>query len=249
MAVLVKTLNGLAYASVKSRDGLAVGSISRINGVDVTSGGGGPWANPYTTGLVLDLCCDDYNSTTGTWTDTSSSNNDATPYGASRPGAGATLNGHVGLGFSGADNEALVLNDQILGARTVFLVIAAESGIADYAHFFGSQISTGDYPWHGGVGSALIYNLASPDSVINGAGWENSSSVSPASMTKGTTAKLYTFETTANVSLETFGWWPELFQAGRAWKGPMYHVVVYSGVLDTADREDVRDALLSFYGL
>lgn len=38
MAVLVKTLNGLAYASVKTRNGLAVASIKSINGLD-TSGG------------------------------------------------------------------------------------------------------------------------------------------------------------------------------------------------------------------
>jgi hypothetical protein len=39
MALLIKSLNGLAYASVKSRDGLAVASIKNINGLDVTSGG------------------------------------------------------------------------------------------------------------------------------------------------------------------------------------------------------------------
>jgi hypothetical protein len=41
MAELVKTLNGLAWASVKTRDGLAVASIKNINGVDTTGGGGG----------------------------------------------------------------------------------------------------------------------------------------------------------------------------------------------------------------
>lgn len=41
MAVLVKNLNGLAYASVKSKLGLAVASIKSINGLDVTAGGGG----------------------------------------------------------------------------------------------------------------------------------------------------------------------------------------------------------------
>lgn len=42
MAVLVKTLNGLAYASVKTRTGLAAASIKAINGLDVTSGGSAP---------------------------------------------------------------------------------------------------------------------------------------------------------------------------------------------------------------
>lgn len=42
MAMLVKTLNGLAYASVKTRRGLAVASIKNINGLDATAGGGGP---------------------------------------------------------------------------------------------------------------------------------------------------------------------------------------------------------------
>lgn len=42
MALLIKSLNGLAYASVKSRDGLAVASIKNINGLDATSGGGTP---------------------------------------------------------------------------------------------------------------------------------------------------------------------------------------------------------------
>ena len=51
MAVLVKTLNGLAYASVKTRDGLAVASISKINGLDATSGGGG-------TNFLLDTFTD-----------------------------------------------------------------------------------------------------------------------------------------------------------------------------------------------
>lgn len=39
MAVLVKTLNGLAWASVKNRAGLAVASIKNINGLDTTAGG------------------------------------------------------------------------------------------------------------------------------------------------------------------------------------------------------------------
>lgn len=39
MAVLVKTLNGLAYASVKTRDGLAVASVKAINGLDTTASG------------------------------------------------------------------------------------------------------------------------------------------------------------------------------------------------------------------
>lgn len=39
MAVLVKTLNGLAFASVKARSGLAVASIKSINGLDVTAAG------------------------------------------------------------------------------------------------------------------------------------------------------------------------------------------------------------------
>lgn len=38
MAVLVKTLQGLAYASVKVRNGLAVASIKSINGLDATGG-------------------------------------------------------------------------------------------------------------------------------------------------------------------------------------------------------------------
>lgn len=42
MSVLVKTLNGLAYASIKTRNGLAVASIKAINGLDVTSSGGSP---------------------------------------------------------------------------------------------------------------------------------------------------------------------------------------------------------------
>lgn len=42
MAVLVKTINGLVFASVKTRNGLAVGSIKAINGLDTTSGGGAP---------------------------------------------------------------------------------------------------------------------------------------------------------------------------------------------------------------
>lgn len=39
MALLVKTLNGLAYAGVKARAGLAVASIKTINGLDATGGG------------------------------------------------------------------------------------------------------------------------------------------------------------------------------------------------------------------
>lgn len=48
MAVLVKTLNGLAYASVKTRNGLAVASIKNINGLD-TSGGAGAPSRTYQT--------------------------------------------------------------------------------------------------------------------------------------------------------------------------------------------------------
>lgn len=62
MAVVVKTINGLAYSSVKARDGLAAALISKINGLDVTAGGGGPTlvahtgqggtANSVTTGAI-----------------------------------------------------------------------------------------------------------------------------------------------------------------------------------------------------
>lgn len=40
MALLIKNLNGLAYASVKSRSGLAVASIKNINGLDATAAAG-----------------------------------------------------------------------------------------------------------------------------------------------------------------------------------------------------------------
>ena len=42
MAQLVKTLGGLAIASVKTVGGLAVASVKTIGGLDNTSGGGGP---------------------------------------------------------------------------------------------------------------------------------------------------------------------------------------------------------------
>jgi hypothetical protein len=40
MALLVKSVNGLAYASIKSRNGLAVASIKSINGLDATAPSG-----------------------------------------------------------------------------------------------------------------------------------------------------------------------------------------------------------------
>jgi hypothetical protein len=39
MALLIKSVNGLAYGSCKSRNGLAVASIKSINGLDATSSG------------------------------------------------------------------------------------------------------------------------------------------------------------------------------------------------------------------
>lgn len=51
MAVLVKTINGLAYASVKTRNGLAVASIKNINGLDVTSGSG-PTGTEWVTSYI-----------------------------------------------------------------------------------------------------------------------------------------------------------------------------------------------------
>lgn len=39
MAVLVKTIQGLAWASVKTRNGLAVASMKSLNGLDTTSSG------------------------------------------------------------------------------------------------------------------------------------------------------------------------------------------------------------------
>lgn len=54
MAVLVKTLNGLTYASVKTKNGIATSSLKTINGLDVTAAGGDPnWAN-----VTLLLHCD-----------------------------------------------------------------------------------------------------------------------------------------------------------------------------------------------
>lgn len=60
MAVLVKTLNGLAYASVKTKNGLAVASIKTMNGIDTTAAGGDPdWAS-----VVLLLHCDGIDAST-----------------------------------------------------------------------------------------------------------------------------------------------------------------------------------------
>lgn len=44
MAQLVKTVAGLAIASVKTVDGLAIASVSTVNGLDNTSAGGGGFA-------------------------------------------------------------------------------------------------------------------------------------------------------------------------------------------------------------
>jgi len=49
MAVLVKTIDGLAFASVKTRNGLAVASVKSVNGLDTTSGGGSGASEDFTT--------------------------------------------------------------------------------------------------------------------------------------------------------------------------------------------------------
>jgi hypothetical protein len=58
MANLVKTVNGLAYASIKTRNGLAVASIKSMNGVDVTGSSGPPTyyaANKVDNGSTVSL--------------------------------------------------------------------------------------------------------------------------------------------------------------------------------------------------
>lgn len=62
MALLVKSLNGLDFASVKSRNGLAVASIKSINGLDTTSPAGDP---AYLTGQSLGTLRSDFSGQVG----------------------------------------------------------------------------------------------------------------------------------------------------------------------------------------
>lgn len=50
MAQLVKTVGGLAIASVKTAMGLAIASVKTVNGLDNTAGGGGSLIEAFTNG-------------------------------------------------------------------------------------------------------------------------------------------------------------------------------------------------------
>jgi len=54
MALLIKTLNGLGYASVKARNGLPVSDIKNINGLDADGGGFDPDAQDYFDRIVVE---------------------------------------------------------------------------------------------------------------------------------------------------------------------------------------------------
>jgi hypothetical protein len=79
MALLIKTLNGLAYASVKARSSLGVGSIKTINGLDATGGGG----DPDFASVTLLLHCDGVDGSTS-FPDNSNSNNTVTAGGSAQ---------------------------------------------------------------------------------------------------------------------------------------------------------------------
>ncbi len=129
MAVLVKSLNGLAYASVKSRNGLAVASIKNINGLDTTAGGFIP---PDIAGCMLWLPADyitglSNNDPVSTWEDESGNNYDATSSGSTRPLYKTNQqNGLPTLEFDGSD-DFIGGSRGVLTSYTVFMVLKQNS--------------------------------------------------------------------------------------------------------------------------
>jgi hypothetical protein len=118
MAVLVKTIYGLAYASVKTRRGLAVASIKGINGLDA-SGGSSPTVPSDITGLLSDWDVHalglSNNDPISSLTDSISSNH-AVNTGSARPTyKTGVINSKAVAEFVPANSQYLLMGSGILG--------------------------------------------------------------------------------------------------------------------------------------
>lgn len=188
MAQLVKTLNGLAIASVKTWNGLAIASAKTINGLDNTAGGGG-FAPTDLSGLVLWLKGDAITGLNNgdpvtTWLDLSGNANNASASGSTRPTyITAAQNGLAAVRFGGP-SFAQRLNGALSATGTgltVCLVGKLNSSSGAYNRLVSvGQAGTDDY------GSASYADALSRDNSNEGLGaYRNNSPLSTKPVTYG----------------------------------------------------------------
>lgn len=266
MAVLVKTLNGLAYASVKTRNGLAIGSVKKINGLDVTSGG----FNPATYGTVLVwLKADSLSLSDGdpvsTWSDSSGNGNDATSSSTARPTYKTNiLNGLPILRFDGS-------NDYIQGSSvissttlTAFVVGSHNVGSAGFPRLvsFGKP-GTNDYDSPSraiafySINNGTVY--AYRDSLTRSYGsFGNGTYHQATCVYDGTNNTVYVDGPSAAGAIASSGTFDiTIYSIGANTvpassdflDGDIAEVIIYSDALSTGNRQSVEDYLGTKYGI
>ena len=236
MAVLVKSLNGLTYSSIKTRDGLAAASIARIDGLDVTSASFIPtdiagcvyWGQAESLGLAN-------NDPATTFTDLSGNGNDLVSTGTDPVFKTGILNGKAALRFSGVN----VMRKSFFLAQpvTVFIVSAnavlatpatpfdgasnltanlycADGEINLYSGGFGSANATG-VTWANPNVIGAIFNSSSSQIFLNGS--YTATSLSGSSDLDGI----------------NLGSWGNGFQ--NPWTGDILEVIVYNSALSTSE--------------
>jgi len=169
MALLIKNLNSLAYASVKNRNALAVASIKNINGLDATSAANW-WEAGGATGCVLAY------QPKGAASYAASIVNLANPgtYDAADPYANPpSWNTSTGWGFTGSlgtnvlstgytpSNGNVTMICQYTGANSPAFSIFAGSLVTGSYFYFGA-FSTNDGFSNGPVADGAIVSVPRP---------------------------------------------------------------------------------------
>jgi len=190
------------------------------------------------------------NDPVAAWTDSSGSGNNMAQSDSSMRPIYKTniLNGQPVVRFDGVD-DYLVLPSSV-GISTLFLVIKHSTGTGDYQHFVGSASNgIGGYPWHGGSGTSLLYNLTVPSYVQDGSGWVDGVSIAPTSILKPTTFSLITLEPTQASIFQAIATWVPQNAQDRNFNGDYAEIIAYNSTLSTTDRQSVETYLGAKYGI
>lgn len=250
MSVLVKTLNGLSFASAKTRNDLAVASIKNINGLDTTSGSFVP------TDIAGCLLWLDASQIVGlsdgdplvTWDDESGNGNDATAV-VSGPGSVTyqtnELNSLPAVLFAATGGQAYITGDHgALSEYSIFIVGRINPATAEqrlYGNSANRLLGANAGKWQAYTGSFLDSGIATGSSpVVLGltAGASRVLSVDGVTTTDGTTASsLNSTYLTSYITIAEFI------------DGYLFEMIVYNSALGTTDRQTVEAYLATKYGL
>ena len=128
--------------------------------------------------------------------------------------------------------------------QTVFVVVKHRTGSQNYAHLLCQ--GTANF-WHGGLGTALFQSPFTPAAILNGSMWVDGTSVTPSTVQKSTSWKIYSFEPlTGPYQVESI---TSITQGGRSWDGSFAELLCYEGSLGATDRQKVEGYLAWRWGL